>query len=69
MVEQIIGWFLIIFLGNEWPEVFGPYEEKEDCEAVLEYLDRRGYEPTSYCTLLPLPQAASLLTVPNIPIE
>lgn len=67
MVEQIIGWFLIIFIGNEWPSMYGPYEEKEECEAVIEFLDRRGYEPTSFCTILPLPQETIILVIPSIP--
>lgn len=68
---MLVAFFLFVLIPGsmqEWPEELGPYEH-EECLAVKEFLDRRGYEISS-CELMPLPQPdAVYLVVPALPRE
>ena len=63
---MIVAWFLsIIVTWQVYPLVAGPYT-LEECHAVSEWLERRGYE-TDRCTLLPIDQEAIELAVGYLP--
>ena len=66
---MLIAYFLfIIVTWQEWPMTAGPYT-LEECYAVKEYLDRRGYELSS-CEVMSVPQEDAVkLEVPYIPTE
>jgi len=66
---MLIAYFLLILVSwQEWPVVAGPYTIDE-CFAVKEFLDRRGYEVSS-CEVMPHPQPdAVMLVVPYLPTE
>lgn len=51
---------------QEYPLLVGPYNERNSCQDVLEYIQRRGYE-TGGCWGLPIETKAIHLNVGDIP--
>lgn len=66
---MLVAFFLFVMIPvQEWPEELGPYTW-EECFAVQEYLNRRGYDTTT-CSVMPLPQPDAIyLEVPYLPRE
>ena len=63
---MIIAWFLSIMVSWQvYPLIAGPYT-LEECYAVREWLDRRGYD-TDDCTMMSVEQEAVKLEVGYLP--
>jgi hypothetical protein len=62
-------YFSVMMPWQSWPVVIGPYASREECSAVRESLDSRGYV-TDGCYQLPHPQEDSQkLRVGELPKE
>ena len=46
----IIAWYGVLLIGGQWGLV-GPYDNREECTKIMEWLDSRGYE-TETCTMI-----------------
>lgn len=63
----IIAWFFSVITSlHPYPLLIGPHAAANECYAVREWLDARGYE-TASCACMPLPQDAILLMVGYLP--
>lgn len=52
---RIVGWSVPVMVPEQdWPVMVGPYKDWEECNAVREFVERRGYE-TGRCELIGLP--------------
>lgn len=67
MIESLLAfYFSLLLFAQDWPVLIGPYETSEECNAVREFADRRGYE-TDDCELMSQPQDSKFLEVVQIP--
>ena len=63
---MLIAWYLsIMVLWQSNPLIAGPYTV-EECHAVSEWLERRGYE-TDGCSIMSVGQEAIVLQVGYLP--
>ena len=46
----IIAWYGVLLIGGQWGLV-GPYDNREECTKIMEWLDSRGYE-TETCMMI-----------------
>ena len=46
----IIAWYGLALLGGHWG-LIGPYDSREACTSVMEWLDTQGYD-TETCSMV-----------------
>lgn len=61
----IVAWYGVLLMGGEWGLV-GPYDSRDECTSIIEWLDSQGYE-TEACTMIVTDVDAARLQVGELP--
>ena len=61
----IIAWYGCLLLAGQWG-LIGPYESREACMSVVEWLETQGFD-TETCTVVDTGVEALLIQVGEVP--